>query len=96
MKRCLTLEEVFDLRKQIVLNSLYISDYKNNLGVDQSEACDFFDGFMDYIQEIAEEDGFPLTENTYDVFFGRYDNEENLENWWHCFEDCPLHAIEVN
>lgn len=48
MKRDLTLEEVLELRQQIVLNSLFVSDYRNNMGVDPRAACDFFDGFMCY------------------------------------------------
>jgi len=93
MKRDLTLEEVLELRQQIVLNSLFVSDYRNNMGVDPRAACDFFDGFMCYIEEIAAEEGFVVeTMSDYDEFFRRYDTAENLEEWFGCFEDCPLYA----
>lgn len=94
IKRELTLKEVFDLRDQIVLNSLFASDYRNALGVDPIEACDFFDGFVDFLQELAEEDGFEIDGSNYNEFFEKYDTKDNLEEWWGCFEECPLHAEE--
>lgn len=91
--RDLALEDVLKLRRQIVLNSLFYSDYQNNMGVDEHEACDFFDGFMSFIEEMAEEDGFVLDGTNYNEFFRKYDTAENLEEWFGCFEECPLHEI---
>ena len=94
MRRPLMVEEVLDLRKQIVLNSLFISDYRNSLGVNAREACDFFDGFMEFIGELADEDGFDVTYATYNDFFKKYDTPENLESWFGCFTEWPLYAEE--
>ncbi len=90
MNRSLTLSEVKQLRGQIVLNSLYVSDYRNSLGVDSNEACSFFDGYVDYLQELATEDGFDVTQWNLGNFFEKYDNEVNLENWLGYLGECPL------
>ena len=48
------------LRSQIVLGSLFTSDYANTLGVDENECCAFFDGYMSFLDEDDEKD---CTEN---------------------------------
>ena len=89
IKEC-TVEEAIKLRKQIVLNSLYLNDYENDLGIDRLHAASFFDGFVDYIQELAEEDGIEVTNKNFMDVLKKYDTDENLERWWDCFELCPL------
>lgn len=81
-----------ELRDQITLGSLFISDYRNTLGVDPREACDFFDGFVEFINELAADDGFDFSNGTFDELYGQYDTKENLEAWWYCFEECPLRS----
>ena len=86
----ITFSDVKRLRKEIVLNSLYISDYKNTLGLDPHEVCDFFDGFVEYMAELlAEEYGDVPVSEYYDYLY-KYDDEANLEEWWNMFEECPF------
>lgn len=69
------------LRKDIVLNSLFIGDYKNRYNIEPSSVCEFFNGYVDYLWEMATEDGF-ITEDTDDFdVFNKYDNSENLKSW---------------
>lgn len=35
------------LRGEIVLNSLYLSDYENSLGIDPQNVYDFFEGYLE-------------------------------------------------
>lgn len=83
----LTKEELWDLRKEIVLNSLFTSDYENTHHILPRDVQDFFDGYIEYLYELAEENG----ENP-DIqdLCKKYDNPDNLENWYNCFEDNPL------
>ena len=48
-------QDLEQLRKEIVLNSLYISDYNNSFNIDPHSVCDFFDGFISYMEELASE-----------------------------------------
>ena len=50
----LTPEQVLQLRSEVTLNSLYTSDYNNRLGVDPGEACSFFEGYCEYLEELGE------------------------------------------
>lgn len=82
----LTSAELSKLRSEIVLNSLYVSDYNNSFGFDANDICSFFDGYVSYLEEIAEEDGFTEWENIFKMF-KKYDTEENLWRWFNCFDD---------
>ena len=82
----LTSAELSKLRSEIVLNSLYVSDYNNSFGFDANDICSFFDGYVSYLEEIAEEDGFTEWGNIFKMF-EKYDTEDNLYCWFLCFDD---------
>ena len=51
-------EYLWPLRQQIILGSLYVSDYENSFGIKSEKVCDFFTSFWDsYCEELAKEDG---------------------------------------
>ena len=81
----LTRRDLIKLRKEIVLNSLFISDYENSFGFSPKSVNLFFDSYISFLDELAEEDGF----NTDDIneFFNKYDTIDNLESWYNCYED---------
>ena len=81
----LTTNELWRLRNEIVLNSIFISNYSNSFGYKKTCLCDFFSGSVDYLFELAEEDGFS-TECFLDVA-KKYDNKRNLKNWFDCYDD---------
>jgi hypothetical protein len=83
----LTKQDLTKLRKEIVLNSLYISDYRNSFGFREDSVCAFFEGYVDYITELAEEDGFVFTDNNFFDMVNKYDTEDNLLSWYYCYED---------
>lgn len=78
--------QLADLRKEIVLNSLYISDYDNSFGYDPIHINTFFDGYVSYLEELAEEDGYTEWDNIFKMF-DIYDTEENLWDWFNCSDD---------
>ena len=78
---------LWELRQEIVLNSLYVADYQNSFGYTAKSVCDFFDGYMDYLDELATEEygsDCPLEQ----IF--SFDNAENLFDWYGCFDLCPF------
>ena len=82
------------LRTEITLGSLYTSDYENSFQILPRMVQDFFDGYIEYLWELAEEN------NKKDVDFEdlveNYDNADNLEGWYYCFdEDLLLTYVEV-
>lgn len=51
-------EYLWQLRQDITLGSLYVSDYRNSFGIKSEKVCDFFTSFWDsYCEELAKEDG---------------------------------------
>lgn len=70
-------QEICQLRKEIVLGSMYYKDYENNQGLNCYEVCNFFDGYVEYLWEIASENGM---DNIDDV--SSLDNTENLIDYF--------------
>ena len=93
-----TREDLARLRSEVVLNSLYESDYQNSFGISQHSASLFFDSYLSFISEMAEEDGYKWGYaepgstyyqegyHTWSVFLERYDTTDNLCEWWGCYE----------
>lgn len=79
----LTKEELLTLRKDIVLNSIFVYDYENSFGFDSHKVAVFFEGYVEYICELAEEDGIKDLERIFKV----YDTEDNLWSWFNCYDD---------
>lgn len=90
----LTQNELQKLREQIVLNSLYVADYRNNMGIEEHRCCDFFDGFMSYIDELMYEDHPNVNDRNYFDVIWEYDTIEHLWDWYCCFEEDPLPITE--
>jgi hypothetical protein len=83
----LTKQDLTKLRGEIVLNSLFYSDYRNSFGISENSVCTFFDGYVDYLTELAEEDNFVFTDDNFIEMLKKYDNEDNLLSWYYCHED---------
>ena len=49
-------DQLWDLRTQIVLNSIFISDYEHTFEFDPDDICGFFDGYLEYIYELTGDD----------------------------------------
>lgn len=79
----LTKEELLTLRKDIVLNSIYIHDYENSFGFEPSVVSVFFDGFVEYICELAAENGV----TDFERILKEYDTDDNLLSWFNCYDD---------
>ena len=80
--------KLWALRQQITLGSIYFKDYQNELGVEEHTCSDFFDGYLDYLEELMKEDGIP-DDRAWD-YLKYYDTREELWNWYGCFEEDPL------
>lgn len=78
----LTKSELWNLRREIVLNSIYVGDYVNTFGYDAHDVADFFDGFVCYIDELAGSEGIPFEHG-----IERYDNKEDLWAWRNCYDN---------
>ena len=105
-----SIEDLRTLRNEIVLNSLFVSDYENSFGISAKSVSLFFDSYMSFLDELADEDNFRYgykEEHTYDEFFAKYDTIDNLYDWYGCYEsfdwveydvddcDCEINEIEI-
>lgn len=79
-------EELAKLRKEIVLGSLYYSDYKNSFGIDSHIVCDFFDGYLDDLQYQMTEEIKDYTDEHFFDYINEYDNIETLFNYYESLE----------
>ena len=80
----LSREQLQQLRSEIVLDSCFIHDYDNTLGIDAHYVCAFFEGYSEYLSELMDEDGIPDNEKLDKVHL--YDTIDNLENYQNIVE----------
>ena len=76
----LTIDELWKLRNEIVLYSIYFADYINSFGFDEKDVCYFFDGYIDYLDELQSEGDTTIPAID-------YDSKENLWSWFNCYDD---------
>lgn len=89
----MTRENLQKLRNEITLNSCYTYDYTNSFGFNEHDICAFFDGYYDYIWELAEENHSP-NEVTLYLVIDEFDNIDNLVDWFNCYDD--LSWVRIN
>lgn len=83
-----TREDLKKFRSEICLNSIYYADYENSFGISRSSASAFFDGYLDYLCDIAGEDGLDSRdEHSWEIILKKYDNIDNLQSWHECYDD---------
>lgn len=77
-------EELWQLRQQVVVGSMYIADYTNNFNIDEKDVCSFFEGYESYIDELIKENG---KVDDYFNEFKKLDTSDTLESWYNCYDD---------
>lgn len=73
-------DDLWALRQEIVLNSLLVSDYKNSFGFAPKSMQEFFDGYLEYLCDLAEEDG--VDREDISEVIANYDDEGNLFDYY--------------
>ena len=76
---------MISLREDIVLGSLFLSDYTNTLNVKVSDAFDFFDTFLNYLEELMEEEIDGFSDEQFWDYLPLYDTDENLLDFFHSY-----------
>ena len=91
MSRTMTIESLWKLRQEIILNSLFISDYRNSFGIDPHAVCDFFDGYLVHLEYEMNELVPGYDDRQFFDLLPAYDTAENLWNWYYYYlEEDPL------
>ena len=85
-----TKENLWKLREEIRLGSLFFSNYRNSFGIDPIKASDFFDGFLEFVEEKMREDHPGFDDKDFWELLPDYDTPEQLLDWYCCFEEDPL------
>ena len=81
----LTMDELWALRQEIVLNSIYFHHYETSFGFDRRDMCYFFSGYMEFLCELMED--FGIAEEDYGKCLDEFDSKENLWRWFNCYDD---------
>ena len=86
----MTKDELWALRQEIKLCSLFYADYRNSFGIDEHPVCDFFDGFLEYLDQEMQETIPGYDDAHFFDHLPAYDNADNLWNWYNMLETDPL------
>lgn len=85
----LTTHQILQLRKEIVLGSIFLHDYENTLYIEPNEVRDFFDSYLDYCETIPNENGdliCDLTNNYLSELFKLANKQETLTEYFNTIE----------
>ena len=85
-----TKENLWKLRQEIKLGSLYVAHYHNSFGIDPDKLCGFFEGFLEFVEEKMREDHPGFDDADFWDLLLDYDTPEQLLDWYSCFEEEPL------
>jgi len=80
-------QKLWNIRKDITLDSIWFCDYENRYGYSPYVMYQFFDGFLDYIDELMKENGQNIHEDYFFHWLPLYDNKETLWRWYCCFDE---------
>jgi hypothetical protein len=75
--------DLWNYRCGIDISSIIISDFTNPFGITEKSMCTFFNGYLEYLWELAEEKHL---EPTYGDIL-EFDNSETLYDWYNCYGD---------
>lgn len=78
-------DELWEIRKQVVPNSLYDYDYFTKECYHPRDLSCFFDGYIDYLHEVAEDNGGKWSD---------YDDKVHLYDWFNCYDDLSWVRME--
>lgn len=79
----LSKNDFYNLRKQVVLNSLFINDYNNNLYIKPETVCNFFNSAVEYINDEYK------AKNNNDIELSKITTKK-LYDYYKTFECDPL------
>lgn len=81
--------KLYNLRKEIILNSLYISDYRNTFNIPREKVCDFFEGYVDFLSDSMPVN-VSINDDEYFTLLRELDNKETLWEYFMLFDICPF------
>jgi hypothetical protein len=88
---------IVELRNEIVLGSCYISDYNNQLGLTAESVCDFFEGYITYLNDLVDaelEERGDTNEADRDELWDSYDDSDALIEYYDGLEFDPFEKEE--
>jgi len=81
------------LTKDIVWNSLFISDYENRYGIDANIVSDFADGYLEWLREEFQEE---IDDNNIDTLFKVLDREVRNNKGGYSFYDYTHYMVCID
>lgn len=83
------------LRGEIVLNSLFMKDYKNSLGIDPQNVIVFFDSYLDYKTNEYEEDHVDATLEEKDNYFYELLEKNDIDDMFNYYSYLEFDALPI-
>lgn len=81
------------LTKDIVWNSLFISDYENRYDIDANVVSDFADGYIEWLSEVFEEE---IDKDNIDTIFRVLDREVRNISGGYSFYDYTHYMVCID
>lgn len=86
MKKGLTVNQLKQLRSEIVLCSLYMKDYENSF-MTKEKACSLFDGYAEYLEDLMLENVENFNDSKFFEYLDRFDNIDTLKDYYFVYSN---------
>ena len=83
----MTKNELWELRKQVRLCSIYTSDFENTFGIEKHSCQDFFDGYAEELEYIMQNTIENFKDSKYFDYLKDFDNADNLYDYYYGIEN---------
>ena len=84
MTKRLTIKQLKQLRSEIVLCSLYMSDYENSF-LTKEEAYNLFDGYADFLENLMFDKIEDFNDSKYFDYLDMFDNMVTLTEYYYYY-----------
>ena len=82
--------QLAQLREQVCLGSLFYGDYENDMGLNSHLVCDFFDGFINYYEDVPQDEWESSNKNSMDYPY------DTIENLWHYYCTIEVESMDCD
>ena len=80
-------DDLWKLRTEIILGSYFISDFRNTFGFDPVSVQHFFEGYWEYLCDLAQDENPSLNGEQLEPIIESLDNADNLFDWYWSIQD---------
>ena len=91
----ITYEQFKQLRAEIVLNSVYLNDYENSLGIPAQNVYDFFEGYFEEEMNAYKESHPKASAKKLDKYFEKLLDKNDIKSMYEYYSYLDFETLPI-